>query len=263
MMSSNICTKVSYSSFVIFFFVIFFTSCITSKEIKYLQDKNNSTDTVKVFTKKSAYLVQPGDYLDIKFSSMDPEINAYINLINPTSYINQGLYSGNKFYIVNDSGYIELPQTGKLYVKDISTQNIKTLIESKINYKNVIVTVLLSGFTITVLGEVNRPGRITLDKEKVNIFELIGLCGDLTIYADRKNIKLIRETHLGPKIYIIDLTDKNILFSDYYYVQPYDFIYVEPLRVTFFESTKFPFISTVSIILSTTMSILFLLNYFK
>ena len=221
MKSCCIRNKIFYHNLIVFSLVYFCTSCITSKDVKYLQDYKNYTDSSRTYIKKFNYLVQPGDYLNITFSSIRPEINAYINLINPNSTFNQNLtMQQNKVFIVNDSGFVELPQTGKIYVKDLNTEEIKSLIENKINYKNVVVTVLLSNFTVTVVGEVSHPGRITIDNQKITIFELIGMCGDLTLYADRKNIKLVRETQQVPKFMSLTLMIKISFIPSFFTSNP-------------------------------------------
>lgn len=261
-MDISIFTKNLFYNLIVVLFLIF-NSCISTKEVKYLQDNNNNDDTIKI-EKRGEYYIQNNDYLYIKFSSIDPEINKLINPDN--TLIGSGYGTSAKYkdiYVVNDSGYIELPLIDKIYVKDMTISQIKSLVENKINYRQVIVTIRLYEFPITIIGQVNKPGHYTIDKEKFTIFELIGMCGDLTINANRKNVKLLRETEQGTEVIVLDLTKKTIINSKYYYLKPYDMIYVEPHYATFLESSKFPFITTLSVVLTTTTSILFILNFFK
>jgi polysaccharide export outer membrane protein len=92
-----------------------------------------------------------------------------------------------------------------------------------------IVTVRMTNYKVTVLGEVASPGVHTIANEKVNIFEALAMSGDLTIYGMRDNVKLVRENTDGTKMIIpLDLNDANIIYSPYYYLQQNDILYVEP-----------------------------------
>jgi polysaccharide export outer membrane protein len=92
-----------------------------------------------------------------------------------------------------------------------------------------VVTVRMSSFSISVLGEVNQPGTFTIAREKINVLEALSRAGDMTIYGVRNNVTLIRENAEGEKSYhILDLNDANIVNSPYYYLQQNDILYVEP-----------------------------------
>ena len=92
-----------------------------------------------------------------------------------------------------------------------------------------IVTVRMGNYKISVIGEVNGPGTFTVSNEKVNIFEALAMAGDMTIYGIRDNVKLIREDHTGKReIVTLNLNDRNILQSPYYYLQQNDILYVTP-----------------------------------
>ena len=98
--------------------------------------------------------------------------------------------------------------------------------------ENPIVTVRMPGYQVSVMGEVARPGTFTVSREKITILEALAQAGDLTIYGQRKNVKLIREDSTGKKtIYEIDLTDANLINQPYYYLQQNDLIYVTPNKV--------------------------------
>ena len=98
--------------------------------------------------------------------------------------------------------------------------------------ENPIVTVRMTNYKISVLGEVNHPGMFTVNNEKINILEALAKAGDLTIYGVRNKIKLIREDATGKKeIHELNLNDANIINSPYYYLQQNDIVYVEPNKV--------------------------------
>ena len=98
--------------------------------------------------------------------------------------------------------------------------------------ENPVVTVRMSNYKISVLGEVNRPGMFVVGNEKINILEALAQAGDLTIYGVRNNVKLIRENEKGKKeIHTLNLNDADIISSPYYYLQQNDIVYVEPNKV--------------------------------
>ena len=90
----------------------------------------------------------------------------------------------------------------------------------------------MASYSVSVLGEVNRPGTFQVSREKITILEALAQAGDLTIYGVRDRVKLIREDATGKKsIVTLNLNDANIINSPYYYLQQNDVIYVEPNKV--------------------------------
>jgi polysaccharide biosynthesis/export protein len=91
-----------------------------------------------------------------------------------------------------------------------------------------IVDVRYLNYKVSVLGEVARPSVFTVPNEKLTLLEALGLAGDLTIFASRHNVLLIREEHGVKKLIRIDLTTDELLTSPYYYLKSNDIVYVEP-----------------------------------
>ena len=92
-----------------------------------------------------------------------------------------------------------------------------------------IVTVKMASFTISVLGEVARPGQFSVETEKISILQALANAGDLTIYGKRENVLLVREDASGEKsVHRINLNDANLINSPYYYLQQNDALIVEP-----------------------------------
>jgi polysaccharide export outer membrane protein len=122
-------------------------------------------------------------------------------------------------------------------VGGLTKSDCEQLIRSKIlpylnKNENPIVTVRMTNYKISVLGEVNRPGMFTVSNEKINILEALAQAGDLTIHGVRTKVKLIREDATGKKaIVTLNLNDANIINSPYYYLQQNDIVYVEPNKV--------------------------------
>ena len=67
-----------------------------------------------------------------------------------------------------------------------------------------------------------------MPNEKISILEAIGLAGDLTIFARRDNVLLIREEKGTKVVKRINLNTSEIFTSPYYYLKSNDVVYVEP-----------------------------------
>lgn len=252
--------------FIIIFFLLL-SSCITNRQVKLLQEQ--TTDSIANFyaNEKKEYLIQPYNNLYIKLISSDPETNRVLN-ISDEIRVSSGSDAASRFkdvYLVNDSGYVDVPPIGLIMVKDMGLDDAKSRIMARANtyYRDVGVVIRHADYNITVLGEVNNPGRFEFYKDKITIFEALGSAGDLTRYANRKKIAVIRQLEEGSEVFYVDLTRKNALASEYYFLMPDDFVYVEPLRQTFWQSESFPFFSSLTLLLSTTTSILVILSYLK
>ena len=220
--------------------VLTVTSCSTPKNVAYIQN-SDSIDYAK-----SEFLydarIMPKDILTITISTVNPEASAPFNLIvrpTLTSVTSNISTSGGalQIYLVDNNGCIEFPVVGTLQVGGLTKSMCEKLIHDKIKRymnaeENPIVTVRMSNYKISVIGEVNRPGMFTVGNEKINIFEALAQAGDLSIYGVRDRVKLIRENAKGRKeIHTINLNDANIVNSPYYYLQQNDVVYVEPNQV--------------------------------
>ena len=188
---------------------------------------------MKTAISASEPIIQKNDLLNISVSSLNPEANLIFNTPNNTAANQpQGntLLSG---YLVNEDGNITFPVLGTIHVVGLNKKQLTALLMEQLDKKqlllNPIVTIRFMNFKVTVLGEVARPGLITVPNEKVTVLEALGLAGDLTIYAKRENLLLIREQENGEKlIKRLDLSSSDILNSSFYYLKSNDVIYVEP-----------------------------------
>lgn len=242
----------------LFVTAILLSSCVSQKKIKYLQAASED-DTTTVFRNKMPldYRVQPGDNLYITIKSLSKEANEVFNQFNET---NVGGSSGNASlyltsYAVNKDGIINFPVLGTIYVKDKTVQEIEAAMQTQVDeyLKQSVVIVRMVNFTITILGEVKMPGNFEIYQDAITIFEGISLAGDLSDFANRKQVALVRQTEYGSKVYYVDLNSASILNSPYYYLKPNDMIYVAPLPVKQYGFSTFPYalvFSSISLILS-------------
>jgi polysaccharide export outer membrane protein len=222
------------------FSLLLLMSCSSSKNVAYIQN----SDTVDFSRSGVLYdaRILPKDILMITVNTVNPEASAPFNLMVSATLrasSSQSLSSNRALqtYLVDNDGCIEFPVVGTLKVGGLTKSECEQLIHDKIRRflnaeENPIVTVRMSNYKISVLGEVSRPGMFTVGNEKINIFEALAQAGDLTIYGVRDRVKLIRENERGQKeIYTLNLNDADIINSPYYYLQQNDIIYVEPNKV--------------------------------
>ena len=219
--------------------VLAVTSCSTPKNVAYIQNSDSIDYSRSEFLYDAR--IMPKDILTITVNTVNPEASEPFNLVvrNPLTSSGNIATSGGSLqtYLVDNNGCIDFPVVGTLQVGGLTKSMCEKLIHDKIKRymnaeENPIVTVRMSNYKISVIGEVNRPGMFTVGNEKINIFEALAQAGDLSIYGVRDRVKLIRENAKGRKeIHTINLNDANIVNSPYYYLQQNDVVYVEPNQV--------------------------------
>lgn len=255
--------------------LLLFSACIPNKKVIYLQDKSEGAllDTL-LKPIYPDYQLQVGDILNIDVKSSDPTIAL---IFNPSSLAsNQAMLANNAAdvnylngYPINTQGTLELPLVGKLELAGLTLKEAKELVEQEVkNYiTDAYIQVRLGGIRYSALGEFNRPGRYAILQSQVTIFEAIANAGDLTVLANRQKALIIRQYQGGAKLHELDLTDRGIFNSEFYYLRPNDQIYLEPLPVRQFGSgvgvTGFQTVTTLLSAISSALLIVVSLNSFK
>ena len=185
------------------------------------------------------YRIRPKDELTITVSTTTPEASApFYRKIGQTreqANMNQGMNNAKLLdYLVDNKGCIDFPVLGMIPVSGLSTRECEAVIRQKLQaYLNEVpnVTVRVSKFKVSVLGEVGRPGTFTVSDERITIFQALAQAGDMTLFSDRDDVQLIREDSLGRRNVVhLDLTESDIALSPYYYLQQNDVVYVKPTK---------------------------------
>jgi polysaccharide biosynthesis/export protein len=210
---------------------ILFASCTNMKKVVYL---NNITDTeISNAVNNMEPVIEKNDLLSITVSSPNATASQPFNTVVTVSTQTLG-YTATQAagYLVDQDGNIDLPMLGPMKAAGLTKQALKenitkVLVDNKYLLYPV-VNVRYLNFKVTVLGEVARPTVVNVPDEKINILEALGFAGDLTIYARRDNIALIREEQGKRIVRRLDLNTGNLLTSPYYYLMSGDIIYVEP-----------------------------------
>lgn len=211
--------------------------CTSYKSVPYLQNPEAVNSYAKELPLYDAKIM-PKDLLSITINTTDPQAAAPFNLTVQTP-LNAALTNINtttqptlQQYLVNNSGEIDFPVIGRLQVGGMTKNQAESLIREKLRpyLKEVpIVTVRMSNYKISVLGEVTRPGTFTVSNEKVNVLEALAMAGDMTVYGIRNDVRLVREDAAGKReIISLNLNDADVILSPYYYLQQNDILYVTP-----------------------------------
>lgn len=237
-------------------------SCIPKKKLAYIQDKSKDLSVKEYNTSiKESYVIQRGDNLYIKITGLNEMLAGAINGVAQSDqrYMTNEASIYLNSYLVEDSGFVDLPIIGKINFAGLTLIQAKESLQNKVNeyLKGSSVVVKLANYNVTVLGEVVRPGRYMVYSDQLNIFQAVGLAGDLTEYGKRSNVMLVRQTKQGSSVKYIDLTDRALLESEYYYVMPNDIIYVQPMNAKAFGLRSFP----VAMMLSTITTLILVLNF--
>jgi polysaccharide biosynthesis/export protein len=229
----------------------------------YLQKKLDEVSDTTFFAKSTDYKVQSNDILFIKIVSINDDVNKLYNFTELDKY-NIGYNKASLFLngiSVSDSGIINLPVIGNVFVKEKTIGEINYLVAQKVKdyLIDAEVYVKLISFPVTLIGEVSRPGIYENYNNSLSVFEALGYAGDLTIYGNRKDVVLVRKNGDRLETKRLDLTDINLLASDYFYLMPNDVLYVPPMKNKAFRSNA----PNISILLSSITTTIVVLNFIK
>lgn len=212
----------------LFFLLLTIFSCSTKKDILLIQD---STSTTNYDFEYKEIKIQPDDILRIKISSKTVDLTS---LYKPEN--NNLRQSGNilsyqiEGFLVDPNGFVNIPGLEPVSLKNLTLNEavikIQNLLEKEAVLTNGKVDIKFLNNYFTVLGEVKNPGRYSFLENNMNIFQALGMAGDMTINGKRDDIKIISEN--GGKMIVnsIDLTSSKLLVSASFQILPGDIIIV-------------------------------------
>ena len=220
--------------------LILISSCASPKDFAYFQDKPVSEGYIDSSPEQLIY--KPDDILTINVSAADPLTVQPFNLTIVSDNNDLTSATGRQVmqtYLIDYNGNIEFPVLGTMHIAGMTRIQLTNLLKEKIGEyaKDPIINVRLVNFTVTVIGEVSKPGTFTIPDERITLPEALGLASDLTIFGKRKDVLLIREVDGKKKFAKIDLTSVNAVSSPIYYLQQNDVIVVEPNNARIRSST--------------------------
>lgn len=228
--------------------VLVIASCGTPKNIPYFQDiQDGSLEEVAVAKTIS---LRPGDKISVIVNCREQQLASMFNLSYATRYVgavnneiqSTSNSSGVQGYMVDDQGYIDMPVLGQIKVEGLTRDETARLIKNELIsrelLKEAVVTVEYLNLKVSVLGEVNRPGRYGIDRDEYTILDALSAAGDLTIFGQREHVKVLRLEDGKRRTYEVNLCSaKDVLSSEVYYLQQNDIVIVDPNDVRMRQST--------------------------
>lgn len=242
------------------------TSCVTSKKVNLLQEPNKHIPSYADTMSYVDYQLRIGDRLYIYIYSVDPNVMKLFNAsgasggyggqirnqMSNSGYATNELYS----YLVLDDGCIDFPLIGHIPVRGMNTREIKLALEKELStyiknygdYSMISCEVNVVQRSYSVISE-RGTGNFPIRKEKLTIFEALAGAGDVGDWSDRSKVKIIREIEGVTRVIEFDVRSKDIINSEFYYIEPNDVIYVQQLKGKAFGVSNAA--TTVAIVAST------------
>ena len=219
------------------------SSCVTARKVNYMQEPDNEIPTYADTLRFEDYVLRIGDRLYVYVYSLDENIQKMYNAGGSSAsqmrqQMSQGQQTGSYdlyTYLVDEEGYIDFPTIGKIFVQGLTTREVKYKLEEELSkllqdmpgYQTISVEVNIVNRSFSIIGA--QSGRYMIRKEKMTIFEALALAGDLGEFNSRKEIKLVREKNGVTTIKTFDARSKDIINSEYYYIEPNDIIYIRQI----------------------------------
>ena len=223
------------------------TSCVTSRKVNLMQEpgKNGVPQYADTLSYED-YRIRTGDRLYVYVYSVDERVSKMFNPIGSTSaaQMRQMMTSGNTYgsydlytYLVQEDGTIDFPTVGHVPVRGMTTREVKHTLEDSLgsfvqsygNQQMLSVEVNIVRRTFSVISD-RGSGVFTLQKEKVTIFEALAMAGDIGDFGDRSKVRIVRETEGQTHVMTFDVRSKDIINSEFYYIEPNDVIYIQKIK---------------------------------
>jgi polysaccharide export outer membrane protein len=185
--------------------------------------------------------------LSIYVNSLSPEASSFFNPYKAGVTSNGSTDNNNTSgYLVDASGDIELPLVGNIKVTGHTTSQVrdtlKVLLKQYLKEPTVLVRFL--NFKISLLGEVAKPNVYNIPNEMITLPEALSMAGDLTPFARRDSIQIIRDVNGKKEFGYVNLTNRNVFSSPYYYLHANDLVYVKPSKIKARQNDRsFQFVS--------------------
>jgi polysaccharide export outer membrane protein len=242
--------------------IVFLSGCMTTNKMIYVQEESRNSDLGQEFVnEQKRALIQTFDELYVNVTSFNEESPDLIS----SGEIRMGGRTTTDYslisYQVDENGNIDMPLLGQVYVAGKTVDEVASEMQEELKsyFYSPSVKVSFVNKNVTVIGEVNNPGRYFYSGENINIFQALGLAGDIEEYGNREKVVVVRERNGRIHKNSVDLTNKNLFISDFYYLKSGDVVYVEPMNRRIWGINQVPF----SLILSAATTSLLIFDYIR
>jgi polysaccharide export outer membrane protein len=205
--------------------------------VLYLQNIDSGTESAVVAN--SIIRIKPLDQITVVVNSKNPELaipfnssSNYNALTGAVVTNTAGSENSIQILTVDSEGYITMPIIGRVECAGMTREELARDIERLIREGGYIqdpsVNVRFASLTLSVVGEVNKPGRYDIKRDKLTIFEALALAGDMTIYGNRNDVLVVRESDGKNIVTTLDLRSAEVFNSPCYYMEQNDVVIVNP-----------------------------------
>lgn len=254
--------------------LFFAASCVSNEKIIYVQNlKDNPPlpEEEMIYHDMPVYKLQFNDIIRVDIQTIDELIANGFNMSSNQAMgqmAQGGMGGGDIFYMtgyaIDKDGNVRLPVIGEVNVMDKTLEEARIEIESRLREfvtTELFVKVRLGGIRFSTLGEFNSPGKFVVMQDRLTILEALSMAGDLKLQAKRDEILLFRQYSEGTKLHRINLRDRQLMQSPFYFIRPNDQLYAEPMRVREIGTGENA-MQTFFLITSTMTTLLLLINLF-
>ncbi len=219
------------------------SSCVTARKVNYMQEPDRYIPHYADTLSFEDYQLRIGDRLYVYVYSVDQKVMQMYNAGGSNaSQMRQQMSNGGTYgsydlytYLIDEEGNIDFPTIGKQNVVGKTTREVKYQLEEELSkllteipgYSMVSVEVNIVNRSFSIIGA--QSGRYMINKEKMTIFEALAMAGDLGEFNSRKEIKIVREKDGVTTIKTFDARSKEIVNSEFYYIEPNDIIYIRQI----------------------------------
>ena len=235
----------SYKRILILLLPLLMASCVTSKRVNLMQEpgKNGIPQYADTMSYED-YELRIGDRLYIYVYSVDERVDKMFNSSSGTIGIQMmqgGGGIGGSYdlytYLVQEDGCIDFPMVGRVPVRGMTTRGVKRVLEDELSsfiksygdYQMMSVEVKIVRRSFSVISD-RGSGTFNIQKEKVTIFEALAMAGDIGDFGDRSKVRIVREKEGQTEVKVFDVRSKDIINSEYYYIEPNDVIYIQRIK---------------------------------
>ncbi|WP_198514329.1 polysaccharide biosynthesis/export family protein [Algoriphagus formosus] len=254
--------------------LLLLSSCISNKRITYLQNLPGNPEIgldefIPFADVEYEYILQPFDIVSIDFASSDEELVKAFEYQGSRAMRGGGGGGGGGAsdifyftgYSIDKNGEIELPQLGKVQIAGLTEEVAQKKVQEAINSyfkEQVFVKLRIGGIRFTALGEFSNSGTQIILKNRATIFDALAVAGESNILAKKNKMFLIRQYDGGMKIHQVNLNDRQLLTSEYFFIQPNDILYLEPMKIRQFGNAD-NLSASLGLIISVASSILLII----
>lgn len=212
-----------YLSISLIFISFIIPGCSTTKKYTYFQDLEKDTTLQNVVMANAEPIIRKGDLLTITVASLSPENTILYN----APQVTEGAING---YLVDDNGNIPFVKLGLVAASGLTRAELKTKLEKSLEPFLVqpIVSIGFANRHVTMLGAISSSVMLMPNKN-MTLLDALAASGDIGNKGKADNVLVIREKDGAKEFKRLNLTDKSIFYSPYFYLQPNDVVYVEPV----------------------------------